>query len=324
MFADSIAWISSWPFFSSLAFGIIALTITGSSWSLLGLIMGDAPKRGIDPALVILMGAVTSIAAGLAIGSLTGAFTADCSRKVFWLTCAAYAYCGVSNFFNLVFMSRAMQTGPNGIIWSIIQSAMVFPFICGMLFLGVEATALRITGIILLLVSLVFFSFGRDNSNRSGGEWKILAFVCLALCAVQQNVNTLPSYFESSRAVSSIVRTVATSCGQLVAASVWLLWGLNREKLKTIGRVLCGGRLWMYILGSSGFSLVFAYTLFYPGMDVMGAHGMGGMAFPMMVGSCIVSFTLASILILKEKMRLSQFCGLVLCVAGLILICTRA
>lgn len=40
------------PFFSSVWFGVIAMLIVGGSFCLVGLVMGDAPKRGIEPSLV--------------------------------------------------------------------------------------------------------------------------------------------------------------------------------------------------------------------------------------------------------------------------------
>ena len=80
--------------------------------------------------------------------------------------------------------------------------------------------------------------------------------------------------------------------------------------------------LWKYIATLQLFGLIFAYTLFYPGMNVMADKGMGGMCYPMLVGSCIVSFTLSSIWLLKEKLRPVQLAALIVCIAGLILICT--
>ena len=55
------------PFFSSVWFGVIAMLIVGGSFCLVGLVMGDAPKRGIEPSLVQLSGACFSILAGLVI-----------------------------------------------------------------------------------------------------------------------------------------------------------------------------------------------------------------------------------------------------------------
>ena len=44
MFHQIVQFFSSIPFFSSVAFGIIAMVIVGSSWCLVGLVMGAFPS----------------------------------------------------------------------------------------------------------------------------------------------------------------------------------------------------------------------------------------------------------------------------------------
>ena len=319
------SWLQSVPFFSSMTFGIIALVIVGSSWSLTGLVMGDAPKQGIPPSFIQLLCGGLSLIGALAVAACNGTLAIpECSATAFWLTMAAYVFTGFSNFLNLIWMSRAMQSGPNGIIWAIIQSALVFPFIGGIIFFGVEATPLRIAGIILLLTALGIFSMAKDNSRSGtgGGNWKLLALMCLALCAVQQNITTIPSYFEECRKVPSSYRTMGTGFGTMMTALIYILFNTSGDGYAVMKQALTRTRLWMYLLGLSVFGLFLSITLLFPGLDVMAAHGLGGMAYPVMVGSCIVSFILACVFILKEKLRPVQLVALTLCITGLVLICT--
>ena len=62
-------------------------------------------------------------------------------------------------------MSRAMQCGPNGIIWAIIQSAMIFPFIFGVAFYDVKLNILRILGICLMIVSKTHWEIQFENDK---------------------------------------------------------------------------------------------------------------------------------------------------------------
>lgn len=323
MYAAITGYISQIPFFSSVAYGIIAMLIVGASWCLIGLIMGDAPKRGIEPSLVQLFGGVVSVGFSTVIMISTGAYPTGPLAVVFW-TCAAYAYSGVSNFLMLQIMSSAMQSGPNGIIWSIIQSALVFPFIGGILFFGVEFTFLRGIGIVLLLAALVLFAFTKDNSKNNGNNWRLKAFICLAMCAVQQNITTLPSYFQEAKCVPSIVRALSAASATLIAALIYNMVRMNDARREQIKQNIRNATLWKYIAGLQFFNLIFAYTLFYPGLNTMADHGLGGMCYPMLVGSCIVSFTASSVLVLKEKIKGIQIAALVVCIAGLVFICTKA
>lgn len=324
MFQQLVEFLDSIPFFSSLTFGIIAMVIVGSSWCLVGLVMGDAPKKGIEPSLVQFGGAIVSTMIGTTIMVTTSAYsTAEMLPTI--LTCSAYFVGSCLNFVMLQFMSKAMQLGPNGIIWAIIQSALVFPFIVGILGFDVQFTILRGIGIIALLSALILFAFTKNNEVKNGNKkWKLYAFFCLSICATQQNLTMMPSYFEEARGVSSILRSVSAASGLLIMSIIWNLVQMTRERWVQIKSNIRNKTLWKYIGALQFFGLIFSYTLFYPGLNVMASKGMGGMCYPMMVGSCIVSFTLSSVWLLKEKMRPLQLAALFVCICGLILICTKA
>ena len=55
-----------------MLFAICALLTVGASWCLVGVIYGDAPKRGIDVSFIQLMGTVVSVIAGLIIAACMG------------------------------------------------------------------------------------------------------------------------------------------------------------------------------------------------------------------------------------------------------------
>ena len=286
--------------------------------------MGDAPKKGIEPSLVQLGGSIFSVLFSSIILLLTSAYSTAPAKATF-LVCLCYFAGALLNFVMLQLMSKAMQLGPNGVIWSIIQSALVFPFIGGIAFFGVKFTVFRGIGIVFLLTALILFAFTKDNSNKSSGrKWRVLAFTALIITAIQQNITTLPSYFEVSRGVPSILRSLCAASGTLVMAIIWNAVQMTPERREQIRKNIKNMTLWKYIAILQLFSLIFAYTLFYPGMDIMAGKGLGGMSYPMMVGSCIVSFTLSSIWLLKEKIRPVQLAALIVCIAGLALICTKA
>lgn len=313
--------VGNMPFFSSVWFGIMAMVIVGSSWCLIGLVMGDAPKRGIEPSLVQLFGYSFSAFVSITVMIATGGIP-QCSARVLLLTCGAYAVSGLMNFFMLQIMAYAMQRGPNGIIWAIIQSALIFPFLGGVVFFGVELTAFRLAGILFLLAALVLFGLTKENAGgEKKGGWRGPAFICLAICAVQQNLTTAPSYFEEARAVNSVVRSLSMVAGGLAGAFFYNLYRMNPERRAQFRSNIRNMILWRYVGALQFFNLIFAYTLFYPGMNVMADAGLGGMCYPMMVGSCIISFTLSSVWLLKERIRPLQLAALAICVSGLVFLC---
>ena len=69
------------------------------------------------------------------------------------------------------------------------------------------------------------------------------------------------------------------------------------------------------------FGLIFAIIFQFPGMDALARCGLGSVSYPLLVGSCLVGFSLYSMFILKEKNSLLQFASLGCCLAGIIMIC---
>ena len=317
-----------------MVFGITALVVTGASWCLVGIILGRAPGDGLDTGIIQLLGACVSIAAGIAIalcflppGSLPAA-------GVLLPCCMIYFAAGIFNYSGLQAMAEGMRTGPNGSVWGIMQSAMVFPFLAGILCFGVALTLPRALGILALLGALPLFSMAGNQrtQDRTGkkpddGRWRFWAFLAFSLIAVQQILATLPSYHPEAREVSPLFRAASSSAGTLAGAFLQIAFQRGRSYsgfFKKIRGSLSRPRLWVYVFSMQFFSLIFAYTLLYPGLDAMGKAGAGAVSYPLMVGSCIVSFSLYSALRLKERISPAQLAALVLCLGGLAGLCFPA
>lgn len=309
-----------------ITFGIISLLVVGASWCLVGIVLGRAPKEGIDSRLVQLTSGVVAISVSTIISCLIDKSSLP-STNIMVSTLVIYFLSGAVNFAGLEAMAAGMQRGPNGIIWGIMQSALIFPFIVGILFFNVALTIPRLIGIVSIIIALCCFAATKNNVNKSGNQsWKLFAFLSLAIMALQQNLTILPSYFEEAREVPSVFRALASSIGTFLAALINISITLVKDYAKTapIFKSLFRFRLWLYVLGMQFFSLIFAYTLFYPGMDIMAKAGAGAICHPLMVGSCIVSFTLYAILALKEKTSLVQRLALIFCLIGLTGLCFQA
>ena len=67
--------------------------------------------------------------------------------------------------------------------------------------------------------------------------------------------------------------------------------------------------------------LIAGYFLQYNGMDTLASAGMGGIAYPLMVGSCIVGFSLYSVVVMREKNQWQQYLAFALCLGGMICLC---
>jgi len=313
-----------------MAFGVPALMAVGASWCLTGAILGRAPKDGLDTGMVQLGSAAVSIAVGLVL-SMVLLRPEPVANRVLAATLGTYALAGALNFAALQAMAAGMQRGPNGRVWGIMQSAQLFSFLGGVVFFGDPLTAPRIAGMALLVAAIVLFARAKgdgkgpgEGAPPAGPGWRFWAFLSLAICSVQQNLVAAPSHFESARAVSPVLRAMASAAGTAAASLAALArnaGGGNAAGVRARASSLRRGRLWLYAGGMQFFSLIFAYTLLYPGMDALGRAGAGALCWPILVGSCVVAFTAYSATVLKEKTTRLHLLAVAACLVGLFLLC---
>lgn len=305
-----------------MLFGIIALIVVGMSWTIVGGIMGQAPKKKIDPEIIQISGAFVGVSVGLIIAGLGGGGGTQCPSTLgALLVCLSYFSAGLLNFIMLQLMSKAMQTGPNGIIWTIIQSAMIVPFLVGMIFFGVEPKLIRIAGVLLILICLALSGYSKDNSTGSSGngrQWRTLAFLAFLITGVSQTLSNLPSYFEVARNISPVIRSVTLASGILVGSSILII---SNGKWKRCGDTFHSKWFWIFLFLWQFFNLAGAYLLLYPGMDALAKHGVGAIAYPLMVASCMVGFFLYSKLIIREKNTILQYITLAGAIIGIVMSC---
>ena len=318
MINDFISALGNVPFFNTAAFGIIALVLVGASWCLVGAIAGKVPKLGYSMETLYLTGSsIAMIFIAIVCGATTG--IGKCAITPLLLTSGAFFLGGVGCFFQGVAMSRAMQCGPNGIIWAIIQSAMIFPFIFGVAFYDVKLNILRILGICLMIGALVMFAFAKDNSKKTSGSWQVWTFAALIVVGIEQVVTNIPFYYQETKNISSMFNIFCMMFGYLVSSIVVMLFNKNCfTELKT---VICKKSFWIYSVSLLPLAALIAIILQLPGMRAMADNGLGAMSFPILVGSCIAAFTLYSAIILKEKFKIIDLIALISCIGGQILLC---
>ena len=301
-----------------MLFGMIALIVTGASWSIVGIIMGSAPKHKVDTSFIQFFGSVFSIL--ISIGLLLSIQTEWNNAMYFSMMC--YFSGGLMNFLLLQLMSIAMQRGPNGTIWGIVQSGVIFPFAMGILFFAVPLPVTRICGMIILIAALFLFGKAKGNGgDKKEGNWLIPAFAAFILCGIQQSVHNLPSYYPELTKLNPAYRTIFTASGAILGAFCWNLYKILFRGFKPdCWSQLRNKYLWFYILAFKSYGFVTSYFLMYRGMDALAKAGAGSIAYPLLVSSCIIGFFLYSVLILKEKNRPIQYTAFILCLAGIILI----
>ena len=239
-----------------------------------------------------------------------------------WLALGMYFLVGVLNCFLNITIAAAMKQGPNSLVWAILQSGMLIPFLFGICFHHVAAGPLRLLGMCSMLAALAILSMGKHGENNAtGSSWLLPSFVAFLIVGVQQTISNEPSYYQETRAgIPIIYRCLALCSGNLAATLPSLLRFSHKGGLHQLREAFKGKWLWLYAIILQVSILIEKLLLSFNAMDMMAKLGNGAISYPVMVISCIAGFTLYSILFLHERVTWRSVTGLFLCTLGIVLL----
>ena len=292
--------------------GVVLMLLSGAFWAASGVVVAAGTTKKVSMAEAMCCSALFSISVAVPVLFCRPDPAVEMSVRLQAL--AAVAGAGFVNFFHMVLMRCAMRNGPNGIAWAIIQSGMVIPFLVGTLFFGEKASFPRLTGLALLLAALVLFARTRDNSARGNRKvWLLASLTGFFLAGTNQTLINLPSYFQVADAVGPVSRTLALQTGIFCA---WLfttpfrysqaVHGFSRATLLTAA-------------GLATVGVCNGFFVQYYGMNMLAQSGFGSVSIPITSASCLIFFTLFSLLKLREKLSSASCLALLFCIIGVIL-----
>lgn len=291
--------------------GILLMVLAGFGWVGVGCVVSFCAAKKVNLAAAQLVQALLCVALGLVLVRFQP--SAEVSARVRFLTYASLFLSGMGNFAAYDLMSRAMKHGPNGIIWSLVQSALIFPFLVGVIFFQERLTPARTAGMTALIVSILLLGAAKGDGGaegKSGRLWLWIALAAFLAAGFTQVTTNLPSYWAEAKKIGTVTRTIWFQLG--IAAGFLPLWAIERKADFTGVFKPAAGLSLLYIL--------LYFVLMFNGLDKLAAAGAGSVGFPVMLGSCIVGFFLYSLIFLKEKLTPTGAAGFLLCLAGIIAI----
>jgi len=206
-----------------------------------------------------------------------------------------------------------MKFGHNGAIWAIGQSALVLPFLWGILVMGEHSNALKITGVALILTGMALPAFIKNtlgNEDAHAGNrllWFKLALLSLFIIGTGQTLQSIPSYWQGWED-SAGLRPALSCLGCAIGGAACLLIRRNSKWPSRSLFLLAAGMAMLNTISTK---------LFFVSLDRLGLCGMASLGFPIMVGSCIVGFSLYSLLVIREKPHFYHWAGLAATLSGI-------
>ena len=314
------------------------LVLTGLSWVPTGAIVGFIGRRGFSLFCFQVIGGVIGLLIGGVIGLVSPATLlppAGIPASTWTGVIAGCLAFGFFNYFMTFFMGRAMERGPNAIVWAIIQSGLIYPFLMGWLVFGTPMSLSRALGIVLILASIVLYAVrggtgmaaakgGGGEEDKGGGSvaaWLVPSLLGMLFCGANQCGGNLTSYLPRGQEFPSYFRAMVTSAGGLAGCALQLVMDGVRHRLPRRPGLRELAWLVLFSLALTVGTYPVTAFLLYPGLDRLQSLGAGAMAYPVMVASCIIGFFPYGMLVLRERFNPIQLFGAVVGIAGIILGC---
>lgn len=300
-----------------MAHGVTLVILVGFCWSLTGVLFSRAAARGLN--FFAFLGAASFISAALSWTFLADhhALLAGGVPGLFPLAPVMIAS-GVLNSIGIVCLNRAMRGGHHGTAWTITQSALVIPFLCGVVLFGGSVSAGSGLEVLLVLVSLLLLVSGVPASRarekagpRKPASWLPAALFSFLLLGAHQTLTTVPSYWQNWSDAAGLRPPLLYS---------GIVIGYARHTLVHRRSIDGTALLFASILSAVG---IFAQVLLYRAMDLLAPAGLLPIVYPLAVSTAIISFAVYSIFLIREKISPGYLAGIGCGISGLLLIALR-
>lgn len=294
--------------------GIVLLILSGICWVAIGIAVSRCSATGLNYNIVQMVSSAGAALISVPI-LLSAGSRPELPWKILLIVFLLHFTAGVANYFNYVLTARAMRIGHNGIVWGMMQSGLLAPFLMGVLFFNVPLPLWRVLGIVAILGGILLFSLTRNPGGRfrksAGMLWLVPTFGAFLLAGVTQCCNSLPSYWQITAGTGSVFRTFACMTGN--AAGFLISLGFDpalrrpprREEWK-IGLIL----LLLFCLSN--------YLFFYNGLNLVAEAGIGSIGYPIPIGVCIIGFSIYSTVHLKERLPIAGWIGFAAVTLGIV------
>jgi len=294
-----------------LLIGLALIFITGLIWGGVGVMCSYAARKKVDAVAMWTVCSLIFCAVSWAVFPDYALLRAGAAPKLASLAVVMLAT-GAFGCAGMLAIYRAMRSGHHGMVWTIAQCALVFPYVAGMVLFREPFVLHKAIGVAALLVCIAVLGYARrglaDREQDSGATWFLVALAALVLLGLQQTLTTVPSHWPGWRDAANMRIPLSALGAALAYSVVFLLRWRAPSPLAVVLGIL------------SAATCVASRITLFAGLDCLSQCRMVSIAYPVAIGTCIVSFGLYSLLVLREPATKLQGAGMALGVVGLVLL----
>lgn len=288
--------------------GLLLILLTGIVWGGIGIVLAVVARRQWN-VLAFLSAATTLAAAGSWVflahwPSLLAGHVPRALPLVLLLTVA-----GIIGIGGMLSLQKAMTAGTAG--WTVGQSAMVIPFLVGILFLGEPPRLVGVLGLLAILGSLVAFSRSRktsDSGSVSDHGWFRHALLALLLLGLQQSLCLIPSAWEGWNDTARLRIPLLLTSGAVALITV-----AGKKRLLPERSIRLPVTLYATLV-------IGGQVLLFAAMDRLRAENRLALAFPIAIGVSMVAMALWDRLAWRNRPDRPAWVGILLGLLGVVLL----
>ncbi len=299
--------------------GLFFAVCTGLITMGIGIVTSSVSQKKLNQPLIQ---GIASIALMLfcLIGSLIMGHSFIFRYDFQWIAVIFLGTAGICNFLFYLFVERAMRNGHNGLIWAVVNAALIVPFLTGIFVFGDEASWLCWCGAIVIVAGI--FAGGckkkdkepiSTNKNYSWVFWTAISFI---FAGVTQAANNIPSYFEGTDDIPMLQKIFMFQAGSSLIAVLTLLTNMGKTTQSDPEKKRSTVILTIILTLMNGFLFACMYKCF----EHLARVDLCAIAYPLLSGISILGFGVYSLVFLKEKITLPVLLSLILIAIGSVFI----
>ena len=279
--------------------GFLLAVLTGLSWTAIGIVLSFCARKNFDVIAYSLAQTLFCTLLTLAVYLHPGAF----AWKPFLLLAACIGTGGFLNALAQLLVRHAMTLGCHGPVWAISQSALVIPFLAGVLLFGNAGSAGQWIGTALIACGILIPACGEMHAP---GRWLVPTLVTFLLFGIVQTLYLVPSQlpgFDDASGVRPALASLGGFAGWCLPAAI------RKERTRWDRRTL------LPAFGMALLSLA-SLKIFFLSLDRLSTAGFGNAAVPLIVGANILGFAIYSRIVLKERPTRMETLGMTAVLGG--------
>ena len=293
----------------AIGFGIMWAVFTGIMWSGLGIGWSQIANRRIPFLMFAMVNGCIVVPFSFIAREITGSNAIIEATRTGDLV-LVLGVGAVAGGLASCSMQRAMATGHHAMAWTIGQSAMIIPFLIGIIWWGDTASLYQKLGGVLIISGVCLFGLSKSkksnsectHSNGACFKWSLLTFL---LFGISQTFCTIPAHWIDWKDVAGLRTPIYMTMSCIFFLIAYLVYRPGRPTKDSITiALICS------VLGVAG------QVGLFKSMDYLETVNKTAVVFPSAVGSCMAAFAIYSIAWLKEPVNTIYIIGLACAIAG--------